>query len=1110
MSSSQQLVIVWSEFAVAGAILLAVTKLFVVRLRHPVDRVNLIAMSLIAIAVVPLLFSLLSVPGFRLGLFSTDGEHVVRTESTSRSPLAIQLPETSDASGLRTDLPTEVDASETVRPDALHRSASTPSPASTSSADSISLDVPSALATGGAGGATNQRSRWSNIATILLLSHGLAIVWFLLQWIIGAARLRTISRTAQAPDQALLDVWMRVSNNLGGSARLLVTDKISAPMVFGCWRPVVLIPQSIATGNPSALRFCLAHEWSHVTSSDLPRWQLTNLCQLLFWYQPLFWLLRRELRICQDLVADNLAVEATSSQLDRIEYSELLMSIANQAMGPRLTGAMAFYDRSSQLSRRIKILLDGQSLRSRSTHSFYWMAGLLLLTGSLLVGSVRLSTVQAQESTPSEQATNPAGDASQPSKTVEPIPNEAQPRIVRGRVVDESGEPVAGAKLWLRLHYQPSRIVPATTDDAGNFELTCLPEWISPRVSGSSWTVWAYAPGYSIQTQSVFEVLRGKSEEEYTIQLPPESNTSFKILSPDGQPLAGVLVQPQNYKTSAGGYDLVPEEVQSAVSARTDENGMVTLPAIQSGPLFRVEMRSEEFGRQTIRVDNHQDRADRSIRLRPIASIKGRIIGDDPEWIRDVKLTFATDNRGQGTEPQGVAEVVTNDEGNFQVPIIASGGPLRTYVILDPTLPVRPVLSENVFLSAGETVELDIPLVAAPLVQGKVVAKSTGKPVANAEISLGYGGYHQSEQVTTDENGEYEGRILPGGVRVHIISLPDGFVQLGAPWAKPYQVPDNVDEFALPTIEVVTSHEITGQLVGANNQPLPNVQIMAIDENRRYGHGESDTEGRFKMRVPDGIETKVEVYLEDRGSVPVEVIQQDPLVVRYTADVREKEIEAERAKKPDVTLIGRVLMSGEPVAGVQVILNRGVPISLGSEERTGTRYSQVSETETDENGKYRVTGLKSGDGYQIELKPPYPAADPTWHHQPPYIQNLAEDAKGEVELPDVDLLKLSQSIAGVVVDPDGEPVKGAQVTVQLRSGEHLARLTQSGPPPWTESDHQGRFHLKELPDEPLSIMAFFANPKGGRIRFPAKLDVVRNQQDIHIVLDPSLREVEEE
>jgi hypothetical protein len=309
---------------------------------------------------------------------------------------------------------------------------------------------------------------------------------------------------------------------------------------------------------------------------------------------------------------------------------------------------------------------------------------------------------------------------------------------------------------------------------------------------------------------------------------------------------------------------------------------------------------------------------------------------------------------------------------------------------------------------------------------------------------------------------------------------------------------------------VVGTREVTGQLIGIDDQPLSNIRVRAVEGNRVYGSDTTDAEGRFTMRVPDGVHAQINASATDQPSVPVTVVAKDPLIVRYTADVREQEMEAERALKPDVALTGRVLLSGEPLAAVPVILNRGVPVFGASPEPTGTRYIQVTETTTGANGKYYLTGLKAGDGYQIEIRPPFPAADPTWRHQSPYIQNLPDDAKSEVVLPDAKLLKLTQSIAGVVVDPDGEPVEGATVTVQLRSGQHLARMTQSGPPPWTKSDHQGRFQLKELPDEPLSVMAYFANPKGGRIRFPAKLNIDINQQDIRIVLDPSLREEEEQ
>ena len=45
-------------------------------------------------------------------------------------------------------------------------------------------------------------------------------------------------------------------------------------------------------------------------------------------------------RICQDLIADDRAAEASVNNLDRIEYSELLMSIAKQTTSPSIAGAI--------------------------------------------------------------------------------------------------------------------------------------------------------------------------------------------------------------------------------------------------------------------------------------------------------------------------------------------------------------------------------------------------------------------------------------------------------------------------------------------------------------------------------------------------------------------------------------------------------------------------------------------------------------------------------------------------------------------------------------------------------------------------------------------------
>lgn len=736
------------------------------------------------------------------------------------------------------------------------------------------------------------------------------------------------------------------------------------------------------------------------------------------------------------------------------------------------------------------LLTSNLALRSRSRLAFCQAARLSLVC-AVLSGADRLGSAQAED-------------------------NSAM-KVVRGRVVDSSGMPVSDARLCLPLRYEPRHVAEGATDAAGRFELKFPADWVSPRVTGSDWTVWAYAPGHSIATQNAYKQVRENAEDEVEVKLTPESNIRFKVLTPTGEPLVGALVQPRHYKTQRA-YNPVPEEMHSAVSARTDDKGVATLSALQPESLHSVQVISEKFGMQGMRVVRGVERAVREIRLRETGRIEGRLVGGRPDWRRSVRLIFSVDNRDEETGTDGEARVVTDDDGHFEVPVIASGGAVHTYVRLDPSLPVRPRLNDNMFLAAGETLNVEIPLVPAVTVHGKVQAKDGGKPIANAEISLGYGGFRQSESVLTDEEGRYESRVLPGPTHVHIFVLPEGYARPGTS-GEAFQVPDNVDKFELPAIELVRTHKLSGRLIGAKDEPLSAVRLMVIDQNHFYGFATTDSQGRFTMNVPDGVEGKIVVNREGQGAEPVEIVARDPLLIRYSGGSQRKATDAEREQKPDVVLTGRVLSGGKPLPGVTLTLKRGIPEEIRvmrsgappSRRTVGTRYEKVGDAVTDAEGQYALSGLKVGESYQVEVEPPFAAFDPRWQHQSPWGPKLPDDAKYETALPDINLRKLTQSLAGKVVDPDGKAVEGAVVSAQLRDGYmSIPRTSNSGPPPWTETDQKGRFKLHQLPDEPLVIMAYIRTKAGGRIRFPAKVNAALNQQDLRIVLDPSLVEEEEE
>ncbi len=73
----------------------------------------------------------------------------------------------------------------------------------------------------------------------------------------------------------------------------------------------------------------------------------------------------------------------------------------------------------------------------------------------------------------------------------------------------------------------------------------------------------------------------------------------------EDQPLIGVQVKAQNDKTSVA-YQAVTQEMLASLLGRTDANGFVMLPAIQSDPLFSIEMQHKDYCRQTILVDKKQ------------------------------------------------------------------------------------------------------------------------------------------------------------------------------------------------------------------------------------------------------------------------------------------------------------------------------------------------------------------------------------------------------------------------------------------------------------------------------------------------------------------------
>jgi len=484
----------------------------------------------------------------------------------------------------------------------------------------------------------------------------------------------------------------------------------------------------------------------------------------------------------------------------------------------------------------------------------------------------------------SRKVISPPGPSS--PKRDEAVAENAERRL-SGRVVDPEGRPISEALVStnLRMSLSPGDNwhASAKSDPKGNFVLTFPEKWLAKGAFTPLRTIWAYAPGHQLGTQSAHKALLKDGPQDIEIKLGPATDTAFRVEDPQGKPVPDAVVEPLHILTKAA-YEIPPDDIRAAARGVTDAAGRARLPAVAREGFRTVKVVSPPFGEQHLRLED-RTRADseRVIQLRSARRLEVRVTAARPEHARQLPVVVTspiseTDHHIAYTE--GFARGVTDDEGRLIVPAIAIGtANIMTFV--DPALPVRPQLPTGVDLSDEGTGRIEIPLVPAVLVRGLVRDKSSGKPVDGALISIGYGGARQSDHARSDAEGKFETFVLPGPVRQQAIILPDRYQQLGEPWRDKLVVPVTDKPFDLPPLDVVQTLELNGRLIDQNDKPLVGLRLNGVVGNRRYGFATTAKEGRFTMQVPPDIELSYQVWVDRNiGPVDAEIVERDPIVLR--------------------------------------------------------------------------------------------------------------------------------------------------------------------------------------------------------------------------------------
>ena len=213
-----------------------------------------------------------------------------------------------------------------------------------------------------------------------------------------------------------------------------MNDRLTQPFASVWGRAVIVLPENLC-GHEQALRWCLAHEWAHVDQHDFRTWLLAGLARVLFFYQPLLWWLRRQLRLCQDFVADaQAALQARHVE----DYAEFLTAHATAGRLHPAVG-LSMGCRKSELYRRVLMLLKSESLESCTPR--LWTVSITVAALMLVIGVAAVSLAPravAEEKLAADQAAAAAAEQPASEQPILKLPV---------RVVDDHGKPVAGARI---------------------------------------------------------------------------------------------------------------------------------------------------------------------------------------------------------------------------------------------------------------------------------------------------------------------------------------------------------------------------------------------------------------------------------------------------------------------------------------------------------------------------------------------------------------------------------------------------------------------------------------------------------------------------------------
>lgn len=201
---------------------------------------------------------------------------------------------------------------------------------------------------------------------------------------------RAVRRTAARPNEEDLNIFREFPES--GRIRFVQSAYVKTPMLIGLFRPTVVVPAEYANnGLSERLRDILRHELTHYRRRDLAYKWFAVFVTSLHWFNPLMFLVRREIGRACELACDEAVIRSLDTK-QKQHYGETLLSLAASRPVPAHLLATTLCEEKARLKERLFSIMNYKT----ATLSAVLLSVLLLIA---LAGCAAFSGIDKTGST---------------------------------------------------------------------------------------------------------------------------------------------------------------------------------------------------------------------------------------------------------------------------------------------------------------------------------------------------------------------------------------------------------------------------------------------------------------------------------------------------------------------------------------------------------------------------------------------------------------------------------------------------------------------------------------------------------------------------------------